>query len=166
MASMLYIGVMTTKLNHPDDIGFSSKAFGRDGLKAGAGWMFLVFVTDIPGLSLLKHHLDWPLLIRFTVVMVPLVCGIQYMRGVARWIRGMDEFHRPLAVESFIFATTIYLFLAAAWFLFGKAGVWAAVAQSTAVNLENVPWSNCTFIICMTYILFGAGYSIIKRRYQ
>ncbi|MDB6057612.1 MAG: hypothetical protein JWO95_1456 [Verrucomicrobiales bacterium] len=128
--------------------------------------MFLVYLTDIPGLVLLKHHPDWPMLVRVTIVLLPFICGYLYVRGVVRWIEGMDELHQRITLQSFNFALVVYLFLSAGWFMLARAGVWDALAQSTKVHFEYVPWNNCTFIICMTYILFGAGYSTLKRRYQ
>jgi len=166
MTSMLYTADMTAKLNHPDDIGISPKACFRDSFKAGAAWMMLVYATDVPGIYMLSRNPDWPLLVRVAVTLVPLFFAFQYVRAVARWIRGMDELHRALSLESFAFATVVYLLLTTAWFLLGHAGLWSAFAQSTNVHLDKVPWKNCTFIICMIHVLFGIGYSICKRRFQ
>ena len=52
------------------------------------------------------------------------------------------------------------------WFLLTLAGAWEALAQSTGLHLERMPFSNCTFIICLTYLFFGVSYSILNRRYQ
>jgi hypothetical protein len=163
---MLYITIMTTKLNQPEDIGISPRACFRDSFKAGAAWMILVYLTDIPGLYVLSHHASWPLALRCVITLVPLLFAFQYVRSIARWIRGMDELHRALSVESFAFATVAYLFIATAWFLFGHAGLWNAISDSTNVHLERIPWNDCTFIICMIHVLFGIGYSIFKRRFQ
>lgn len=166
MTSMLYIGRMTTKLNHPEDIGISAKACFRDSFKAGAAWMMLVYITDIPGLYLLSKHPDWPVALRCCVTLLPLLFAFKYVSSIAQWMRGMDEMQRKLSLESFAFAMVVYLFLTTAWFLFGHAGLWNAIADGTKVHLESIPWSNCTFIICMIHVLFGTRYSILKRRYQ
>jgi hypothetical protein len=78
----------------------------------------------------------------------------------------MDELHRRIALESFLFATVAYLFLTAICFLLNHAGVLDAIAQPTGLHLERVPFSNCTLIICLTYVFYGVGYSIINRRYH
>ena len=165
MTSLLYITHMTTKLNHPDDIGWKAKSW-FDSFKAGGAWIFLVFLTDLPGLYFIKSHSDLPLVLRAAITVVPLIFGFLYVRDVARWIRGMDELHRTLALESFTFATIVYLFMSAMWFMLAKAGVWSALVEATNIHMEQVPWNNCTFIVCLTYVLFGVGYSIFKRRYQ
>ncbi len=162
---MLYTARMTTKLNHPDDIGWKPKSW-LDSFKAGGVWLLLVFLTDLPGLYFIQHHPELPLLVRLAITTVPIIFGFLYVRDIARWMRGMDELHRVLALESFIFAAAVYLFLTATWFMLTKAGVWIALVQATNVHLEQIPWNNCTFILCMTYVLFGVGYSIFKRRYQ
>ena len=128
--------------------------------------MMLAFLTDLPGIYLTEHHKDWPLGLRAVIAMIPLIASLLYMRSTARWVRGMDELHRRIALEAFLFATVTYLFLTAAWFLLNHAGIWAAIAQTTGLHLERMPFSNCTLIICLTYVFFGVGYSIFNRRYE
>jgi hypothetical protein len=72
----------------------------------------------------------------------------------------------PCRIGAFLFATVAYLFLMAGWFLLNKAGVWEAIAQTAGLHLERMPFSNCTSIICLTFVFFGVGYSITNRRYQ
>src|SRR5688572_4319225 len=157
---------MTKTPNVPEEIGWGSQYSWRASLKAGGGWLMLAFLTDLPGLYLIDQHKEWPLALRTVIALLPLLASWLYVRSTARWVRGMDELHRRLALESFLFATVTYLFTAAAWFLLGHAGLWEAVAQGTGLHLERVPFANCTFILCMTYVFFGVGYSIFKRRYQ
>jgi hypothetical protein len=114
----------------------------------------------------IEHHADWPLVSRVVIILIPLIATLLYVRSTARWVRGMDELHRRIVLEAFLFATVAYLFLAASWFLLNHAGVWDAMAQTTGLHLERMPFSNCTLIICLTYVFFGVGYSIFNRRYQ
>ena len=157
---------MNSKPNIPEEIGWGKQYSWRASLKAGGGWMMLAFLTDLPGIYLFEHHKDWPLALRAVIALIPLIAASLYVRSTARWVRGMDELHRRVALEAFLFATVTYLFLTAAWFLLNQAGVWDAIAQSTGLHLERMPFSNCTFILCLTYVFFGVGYSILKRRYQ
>ena len=128
--------------------------------------MMLAFLSDLPGIYWIEHHKDWPLLFRTAIALLPLIATLLYVRSTARWVRGMDELHRRLALEAFLFATVTYLILTAAWFLLNQAGVWAGLAQTTGLHLERLPVSNCTLILCLTYVFFGVGYSIFNRRYQ
>jgi len=157
---------MNGKPNIPEEIGWGKQYSWRASLKAGGGWMMLAFLTDLPGIYLIEHHRDWRLALRAAIALVPLIATLLYVRSIARWVRGMDELHRPITLTAFLFATVAYLFLTAAWFLLNHAGIWSAIAQTTGLHLERIPFSNCTFIICLTYILFGAGYSVFNRRYQ
>ena len=157
---------MNEKLNFPEEIGCGRQYSWRASLKAGGGWMMLVFLTDLPGLFLIDQHKDWPLPLRGFVICIPLIAALLYVRSIGRWVRGMDELHRRVALDSFLFATVAYLFLAAFWFLLGSAGVWDALAQSTGLHFERMPFSNCTFILCLTYVFFGVGYGLLNRRYQ
>ena len=153
---------MTNKPNLPEEVPYS----WRGSLKAGGGWMMLAFLTDLPGNYLLAHHKDWPLALRIVVALIPLMASLLYVRSIVRWVRGMDELHRRVVLEAFLFSTVAYLGLAAAWFLLNHAGVWEAIAHATGLHLEEMPFSNCTLIICLTYILYGIGYSFLNRRYQ
>ena len=157
---------MNSKPNMPEEIGWGKQYSWRVALKAGGGWMMLAFLTDLPGIYLIEHHKDWPVALRAVIALIPLIATLLYVRSAARWVRGMDELYRRIALESFLFATVAYLFLTAAWFLLNQAGVWDAVAQTTGLHLERMPFSNCTLIICLTYVFFGVGYSIFNRRYQ
>ena len=128
--------------------------------------MMLVFLTDLPGLYLIEHHKDWPLALRVVIALIPLITALLYVRSTAQSVRGMDELHRRIALEAFLFATVAYLILSATWFLLNHAGVWDAIAQTTGLHLERLPFANCTFIICLTYVFFGVGYSNFNRRYE
>jgi len=157
---------MNNKPNLPDEIGLGKQYSWSASLKAGGGWMMLAFLTDLPGDYLLEHHKDWLLTLRAVIALIPLMASLLYVRSTARWVRGMDELHRRVVLEALLFSTVAYLFLMAGWFLLNHAGVWDAIAQTTGLHLERMPFSNCTLIICLTYVFFGIGYSIFNRRYQ
>lgn len=157
---------MDDKPNTPEEIGLGKQYSWRASLEAGVGWMMLAFLSDLPGIYLIEHHKDWPLALRTAIALFPLIATLLYVRSTARWIRGMDELHRRLVLEAYLFATVAYLVLTAAWFLLNHAGVWNALAQTTGLHLERMPFGSCTTIICLTYVFFGVGYSILNRRYQ
>ena len=159
---------MNTRPNVPEEIGLGKEYSWRASFKAGGGWMMLVFLTDLPGAYLIGQHTDWPVALRAVIALIPLLLSLMYVRSTARWVRGMDELHRRVSLEAFLFATVMYLFLTAAWLLFGNAGVWSAVAGATGLHLERVPFAQatCTWILCLTYVFFGIGYSILNRRYR
>ena len=126
----------------------------------------LVFLTVVPGAYLIDHTQNWPLVWRLAIAVIPLIATLLYVRSTARWVRGMDELHRHVVVEAFLWATVGYLVLGAVWFSLNTAGVWAAVAYATGLHLERIQFSNWTTILCLTYVLFGIGYSRLNRRYR
>lgn len=130
--------------------------------------MMLAFLTDLPGRYLIGQHMDWPLAIRVMIALVPLIATLLYVRSTVQWVRGMDELHRRVTVGAFLFATVMYLALTAGWLLLDNAGAWAALAEATGLHLERVPFAQatCTWILCLTYVFFGIGYSILNRRYR
>lgn len=166
MPSMLYTTRMNGKPNIPEEIGLGEQYSWHASLKAGGGWMMLAFLTDLPGVYLMDHHKDWPMALRAMIAMVPFVATWLYVRSTTRWVRGMDELHRRTALESFLFATVAYLLLTVSWSLLNRAGVLEAIAQTMGLHLEGMPFASCTFIICLTYVLFGVSYSVFNRRYR
>ena len=168
---MLYSGsVMTTKPNIPDEIAlWTGKPYAwRESLKAGGGWMMLVYLTDVPGTYLIAHHHEWPLVLRIIIALVPVAAALLYVRGVVQWVRGMDELHRKITVTAFGFALVAYLSLCAAWSqLTDRAGVFETVFHLNRLQtLERMPFSNCTFIVALTWVLFCIGFSLFNRRYK
>jgi len=166
---MLYsMGIMNDKLNVPEDI-FKFRYSWRDSFKAGAWWMMIAYLTDVPGAYLIAHHKDWPIAWRIIIAALPLAASLLYVRGVVRWIHGMDELHRQITLSAFAFAAVTYLFLEAAWSLLAdRTGLFESVFHLTRLQtFERTPFSYCTFTIAMTYILFGIRYThIFNRRYR
>jgi hypothetical protein len=165
---MLYTIGMNEKPNLPEEIGFGKlNLWGswRGSMKGGAAWMFVVYLTDIPGNWLIKHHQDWPLALRLLIALIPLAASLLYVRGIAQWIRGMDELHRRVTLGAFLFGTTLYLAFNAGWPLLIRADVFSAL-NLTRWHLERMPFYNCTFTICLTYLFSGLGYAIFNRRYK
>jgi hypothetical protein len=159
---------VNTKPNFPEEIGWPTRLSWRDSFKAGAGWMMLAYLTDVPGAYFVAHF-NWPLPMRVIIALLPLAASLLYVRGVVRWIRGMDELHRQITGSAFAFAAIAYLFLGAAWWLLvERAGILEAMFQLTRLQaMERMPFYNCTFAIVMTYVLFAIGYThIFKRRYE
>jgi len=159
---------MNNRPNLPEEIGFGKLTLWsswRGSMKAGAAWMFVVYLSDIPGAWLLDHHQDWPLILRILIALVPLAASLLYVRGIAQWIRGMDELHRRVTLAAFLFGTTLYLVFNTGWPLLVRAGLFTAL-NLTRWHLDQMPFFNCTFTICLTYIFSGLGYSLINRRYQ
>jgi len=151
------------KPNHPEEFNQCSWR----ALKAGGHWMFLVFLTDVPGAYLLSHYPDWPFVLRTLVALLPLIAGVLYVQSTVRWIRGMDELHQRITQAAFLSATVTYLLLSVAWELLRRTGAFEIILQATNLHLELMPFANCTFAIGLTYVLFGIGYThVFNRRYR
>jgi hypothetical protein len=166
---MLYTAsIMNDKPNLPEEIGFGKPHLWgswRGSLKGGAAWMFVVYLTDIPGGWLTQQHQNWPLALRLLIALLPLAASLFYVRGIAKWIRGMDELHRRVTLGAFLFGTTLYLLFNAGWPLLVRAGVFSAL-NLTRWHLDQLPFYNCTFTICLTYLFSGLGYAFFNRRYK
>ena len=141
------------------------------------GWLLVAMLTGAANAllfhskapyGLLRHYYqDWPVVLRAVVELVPLLASLLWARSMARWIRGMDELHQRITQAAFLFATVAYLVLSVIWDLLRRTDIFEVIHEATHLHFELMPFSNCTFAIGMTYVLFGIGYThIFNRRYQ
>src|ERR1035438_9505292 len=50
------------------------------------------------------HAENWPVAMRVIIELLPLLMCVLWVRNIARWIRGMDELHRRIMLETLLFA--------------------------------------------------------------
>jgi predicted Na+-dependent transporter len=162
MTSMLYIAcVMNNQPNLPENMDRS--------WKAGGHWLILLFLTDVPGALLIAHHQGWPLIWRIIISLVPFATALLYVHAIVKWIRGMDELHRQIALSAFTFAMVVYLAMSGAWSLLAdRAGIMENFFHLSRLGtLERMPFSELSFMVGLTYVLFKIGYAcIFNRRYK
>jgi uncharacterized metal-binding protein len=86
---------------------------------------------------------------------------------MARWIRGMDELHRRIMLETWLIGAIATLYFLSIWHLLDLAGVSAAVLQATQkVHLEALDKPIFPLTIGMFYIFSGFSFTILNRRYK
>src|SRR4051794_23299190 len=129
---MLYSSHMHIKPNLPEVI--RKLCSWRESCKAGAVWMMIAFLTDVPGAWLMAHHRGWPLVLKIVIAALPLVATVLYVRGIVNWIRGMDELHRAITTAAFAFAVVLYVFLLVAWSTLNAVGIFEAAFQWTRLE--------------------------------
>jgi len=161
---MLYTVGMNEKPNLPEEIMFGPAYSLRANLKANT-WAFVAMLLSLAGDELLARYNDWGAVPRVIIAMVPLLVSLFWVRGFVRWVRGMDELHRRVTLGAFLFGTTLYLAFNAGWPLLIRADIFSAL-NLTRWHLERMPFYNCTFTICLTYLFSGLGYAIFNRRYK
>jgi hypothetical protein len=136
-------------------------------LKGGGAWLILAMLADFFGGSQLHRHPEWPALLRAAIGFLSLGFGLLYVRSVMRWIRGMDELHRQLMLNAFLFATIAYLVFSTIWLTLDRSGAFAALAQTTQLHLERVDFRSCALILGLTHVFWGIGYThIFSRRFR
>ena len=176
---MLYtIGTMNNKPNIPDEVMLDWKnySFWAD-MKVNL-WLFVAMLTGAASAFLFhtnppygpSHHCyyqDWPVMLRAVVELFPLLASLLWARSMARWIRGMDELHRRIMLETWLIAAIATLYFLSIWHLLDLAGVAAAVLQATQkVHLEALDKPNFPLTLGMLWLFYFLGHSIFNRRYQ
>ena len=176
---MLYtIGTMNNKPNIPDEVMLDWKnySFWAD-MKVNL-WLFVAMLTGAASAFLFhtnppygpSHHCyyqDWPGMLRAVVELFPLLASLLWARSMARWIRGMDELHRRIMLETWLIGAIATLYFLSIWHLLDLAGVSAAVLQATQkVHLEALDKPIFPLTIGMFYIFSGFSFTILNRRYK
>jgi hypothetical protein len=154
---------MKNKPNLPDELdpifGFKDYSFRKDVQVNGWGYvaMALSFVGDV----LLARHHEWSAALRAIIALAPIIPTLLWGRVFARWIRGMDELHRRMAVEVCLFAATATLFFFAAFRPLVNAGIFQPIEKTLGLDLQTW-WGTSWFLVCF-YIL---GSRILHRRFK
>jgi hypothetical protein len=191
---------MNNKPNIPEDTGLVTlnlrKISIRTDLKVN-GWLFVSMLTaavsdlllhgnifrgwhiqekNWPVLSELMHHHgeDWPVLMRVIVELLPMFMSLLWIRDVARWIRGMDELHRRIMLETCLFAVIGTFFFITAWNRLQNTGVLKAIFQPASPPLHRwdyrqlayLDFSNFAFIAALLVSFFVLGHFFLNRRYK
>ena len=137
---------------------------------------------DWPVLTELLHpHAEnWPIVIRLIIEVIPFLVSLLWIRDVARWIRGMDELHRRLMLETCLFAVIGTLFFVTLWGHLQNTGILKAIFNPPTASLDSVPWVSRWDYRRLAYLDFGylpltaavllvfhvLGYFIFNRRYK
>ena len=84
-----------------------------------------------------------------------------------RWMRGLDEMHRRIMLETWLIAAIATLCFLSIWHLLDLAGVSAAILQATNnVHLEALDKPVFPLTIGMFYLFSVLGFTILNRRYK
>ena len=188
---MLYTSYMTTKPNDPEECINFKKVSWRTDTKVNY-WLFIavvaglaneiLFHTIVPPIDgvLRENFLTWPVGIRLIIESVPLLAGLLWARGLARFIRGMDELHRRITIEAWLIAALATLGFLSIWPLLDAAGISASVYWTTHFHgeftdkprfilgfwllLDKPP--SIFLTLCLLYAFNILGYFILIRRYK
>jgi hypothetical protein len=179
MTSMLYtIGTMNKKPNIPDEVMLYWKTYSFWADMKVNSWLFVAILTGAASAFLFhtnppygpSHHCyyqDWPVMLRAVVELFPLLASLLWTRSLVRWIRGMDELHRRIMLETWLIGAIATLYFLSIWHLLDLAGVSAAVLQATQkVHLEALDKPIFPLTIGMFYVFSGLSFTILNRRYK
>jgi hypothetical protein len=167
---------MNNRPNVPDEIWLGKKEYSWGMDWRVNCWLLFAMVTGAANdllfhskapYGLLRHcYQDWPVVLRAVIELVPLLASLLWVRSVARWIRGMDELHRRITLEAWLFAAIATLSVLSIWPLLDGAGVSAAILQATNVHLEALDKPNFPLTLGILWLFYFLGHSIYNRRYQ
>jgi len=141
------------------------------------GWLFaswpIIFLSDL----WLFNHEDCPLMLRVIIALIPLAMCLLWIRGVARWIRGMDELHRRITLEACLFAITWTFFVITAWQHLKHEGILEAIFRSShsflgelalGFNLAGLTEYDFYYPLAVSLLcsFFFLGHTIFNRHYK
>jgi cation transport ATPase len=141
------------------------------------GWIFASWPTIFWGDLWLYNHEDCPFMLRVIIALIPLAMCLLWIRGVARWIRGMDELHRRITLDACLFAITWTFFVITAWQHLKHKGILEAIFRSShyflgelalGFNLAGLTEYDFYYPLAVMLLLsfYFLGHTIFNRRYK
>jgi hypothetical protein len=141
--------------------------------------LFHTFVPPVNGV-LREDFLTWPVGIRILIESVPLLAGLLWARSMARFILGMDELHRRITVEAWLFSAMATIGFFSIWPMLNAAGISGSVYYAAHFHGEFTDKPHIFLVlwllldkppsIALTLFLLNAfyilGYFILIRRYK
>lgn len=94
-------------MNKPNTLESVQPCSGGYSLKTDLrlnAWLAVAAAVYVAILMLLKRHPEWSPLTRGSLMLVPLLPGLLYVRACLRFVRGMDELQRRIQMEAWLFA--------------------------------------------------------------
>ena len=165
---------MNKKPNIPEEVIPGRNYSFRADMRVNS-WIVAVGLTTFAGDMWLYHHKDCPFMLRIIIALIPFPTTLLWMRSIMRWIRGMDELHRRIAIEAWLFGTTITLAIITVWRRFNQAGTLETIFQPSQfleilvlrIFPDKVALTDDYFLTLVSIVLFFIlGHSIFKRRFK
>jgi hypothetical protein len=127
-----------------------------------------------------EDFLTWPVGIRLIIESFPLLAGLLWARSMPRFICGMDELHRRITVEAWLFSALATIVFISIWPLLDAAGISGSVYYATHFHGEftdkphiiPVLWlildkpPSIFLILFLLNAFYILGYFILIRRYK
>jgi len=163
---------MNNKPNDPEELFHPRKYCLWTDVKVNF-WLLFAMVAGATNIFLFHSRLawranyqTWPVGLRATIELVPLLAALLWVRSMARWMRGMDELNRRITLEAWLFAAAATLWVFSLWPLLDGAGVSAVVLKATNFHLEVLDKLNLPLTLGMLSAFYILGHFIINRRYK
>ena len=167
MTSKLYSAfVMKNGPNVPDELIMFDKEFSLWTAWKVCKWWFLAFVISaVCDMIFPEVKRQWPLALRVTVVLAEFLALVLFLFDATRFIRGMDELQRRIALAALFFSVIASFFFFLLWLRLEREGFFNAVFGPPPVNgtwgISSV--AHACFLLGGFY---GLGFLIFKRRYK
>jgi hypothetical protein len=175
LTSILYTAfIMSNKPNIPEQLWPGKNYSFWTDMKVNS-WILAVGLTTFAGDMWLYHHKDCPFMSRIVIALIPLPATLLWMRSIIRWIHGMDELHRRVTIEAWLFATTATLTIITVWRRLNQAGTLETIFPPShflekivlRIFPEKVALTDDYFLTLVSVVSFSIlGHFIINRRYK
>jgi hypothetical protein len=117
---------MNNKPNLPGEVDPRTGEFSLRAQWRVNHWAFAAILLSGAGDLLVHFHEDannWPVALRAIIALCPVLPALLYVRNLGRWLHGMDELDRQIALKVCLFAISATLYLNMALHPLGEWGV-------------------------------------------
>ena len=121
-------------------------------------WAGVAVIVSFLSRWWMPHHADRSLILRTLVALAPIVPSLLWARGIARWMRNLDELQRRIQYEAWFFAAVGTVLAITAINLVESAGILRPGKIPHGLGWEG------TF--ALMFFLYCLGCAICNRRYK
>ncbi len=167
MTRMLYSAfVMKNTQNIPDELIMFEKEFSwRTAWKVCKWWFIAFAISAVCDMIFPEVKKQWPLALRVAVVLAEFLALVLVLFDAAKFVRGMDELQRRIALAALFFSVSASFFFFLLWLRLEREGFFNAVFGPPPVNGT---WgiSSVAHACVLLGGFYGLGFLIFKRRYK
>ncbi len=157
---------MNSKPHIPDELIMFDKQFSWLITWKVCRWWFVALVVST-AFDLVFPDLtrSLPLVWRVAIVFIEFLAIVLFCFDAAKWIRGMDELQRRIALELFLFSVSASFCFFVLWLRLAREGFFNAVFGPP---IWNNTWgiSSVAHACALLGGFYGFGFLILKRRYK
>lgn len=151
--------------NTPGDFWLSREYSPKKDLTVNATMLIAVLIAAGTDILFRQRFSQVSLPVRSILAALPFALLLFWIGSLRRWIGGMDEMHRRIAISSSCFAVVCTLWFLMLWHRLDKAGLFQSLFAPGKPN-ANFDILTISHAFLLLVLFYAIGYSRYNREYR